>query len=69
MSLKNKLFFTIVFCLFFYFVDKNFLPEGLTNIQSRQYLGWIGIGILYGGLMVYVIGVVIYKVWKKDADQ
>ena len=43
-------------------------PEFTLN-EIRYFSKWIGIGVLYGGLMVYVIGVVIYKAWKKDADQ
>ena len=67
---KNKFYELLIFVLefIFFILVKNFVPDGLSNIQSRQYLGWIGIGN-YGGLMVYVIGVLIYKKWKNNTKK
>jgi hypothetical protein len=61
---------SIVFLgILIYFIDENFVPKDLTNIQSRLYLGWICIGILYGGLVMYIIGVLLYKMWKKHVEK
>jgi hypothetical protein len=61
---------SIVFLgILIYFIDENFVPKDLTNIQSRLYLRWIGIGILYGGLVMYIIGVLLYKMWKKHVEK
>ena len=36
------------------------------NLNEIRYTSkWIGLGILYGGLIAYVIVVILYKKWKK----
>ena len=52
-----------------YLIRQFFVDSNLTGIERRIQMRWIGIGVLYGGLMVYVIGGLIYKKWKKDADK
>ena len=70
--MKSKIYliiFLLIVVLLSRFIGENLIDSKLTGIERRIQIRWIWIGILYGGLMVYVIGVVIYKVWKKDADQ
>lgn len=68
----NKLY-TLLFWVFglgiTYLIRHFFVDSNLTGIERRIQMGWIGIGILYGGLMVYVIGRFIYKKWNQDADK
>ena len=70
--MKSKIYliiFLLIVVLLSRFIGENLIDSNLTEIERRIQIRWIWIGILYGGLMVYVIGVVIYKAWKKDADQ
>ena len=70
--MKSKIYliiFLLIVVLLSRFIGENLIDSKLTGIERRIQIRWIWIGILYGGLMVYVIGVVIYKAWKKDADQ
>ena len=69
MNLTIKIVLIVFIYFLAHFIDENFVPKDLTNIQSRLYLRWIGIGILYGGLVMYIIGVLLYKMWKKNVEK
>lgn len=65
--MKNKFYDLLIFIIgvfFFYYLSRNVLPENLSNIQKRQFIRWGVIGLLFGSLIVYVIGGFIYKKWK-----
>ena len=66
--MKSKIIDIVMIPIFFgvvYLISEYLVPEGLSSIQDRLVTREILLGIIFGGVFIYVIVIVIYRKIKR----